>query len=293
MLHTALTAHPAAAAMLALILSPLSSALPQLRLEYGASVVPHPAKARTGGEDAHLAIGRLLQARGEREVTGAFGVFDGVGAWVNEGVDSGIFSRTLARQTRDALSRQSWASSLDLTAALSAGLQATHEVGSTTACLLSFDRSGVVHALNLGDSGFRVLSRGDTLPAMVKARSSEQTHDFNYPYQLGTGSKDSPQDGDQYELRVAAGDLVVLGSDGVWDNLFDSRLCELLGELPPDATALALAQAIAAEARAASLRHDWQSPFALAASRHDGQPHEGGKLDDVTVVCVKVLCSKG
>ena len=31
--------------------------------------------------------------------------------------------------------------------------------------------------------------------------------------------------------------------------------------------------------------------FALAASRHDGQPHEGGKLDDVTVVCVKVLQS--
>ena len=279
--------------MLTLVVSPCSSTLPNLHLEYGASVLPHPAKARSGGEDAHLVIGRLLRARGEREVTGAFAVFDGVGAWVNEGVDSGLFSRTLARQTRDALSRQSWASSLDLTAALSVGLQATHEVGSTTACLLSLDRSGVVHALNLGDSGFRVLSRGHTLPAMVKARSSEQTHDFNYPYQLGTGSKDSPQDGDQYELRVAAGDLVVLGTDGVWDNLFDSRLCELLGELPPDATAPALAQAIAAEARAASLRRDWQSPFALAASRHDGQPHEGGKLDDVTVVCVKVLCSKG
>ena len=49
------------------------------------------------------------------------------------------------------------------------------------------------------------------------------------------------------------------------------------------------AQAIAAEARTASLRPDWQSPFAMAATRHDGKPHGGGKLDDVTVVCVKVL----
>lgn len=280
--------------MHALILSPFSSVLPRLHLEYGASVLPHPAKARGGGEDAHLVIGRLLRARREGEVTGAFAVFDGVGAWVDEGVDAGLFSRALARWTRDALSRQSWASSLDLTAALSAGLRATHEVGSSTACLLSLDRSGVLHALNLGDSGFRVLSRaltGTQHRYHVKARSTEQTHGFNFPYQLGTGSKDSPEDGDQYELRVAAGDLIVLGTDGVWDNLFDSRLCELLGELPLDATAPTLAQAIAAEARAASLRRDWQSPFALAASRHFGQPHEGGKLDDVTVVCVKVLRS--
>ena len=130
--------------MHALILSPFSSVLPQFHLEYGASVLPHPAKARGGGEDAHLMIGRLLRARREREVTGAFAVFDGVGAWVNEGVDAGLFSRALARRTRDALSRQSWASSLDLTAALSAGLRATHEVGSATACLLSLDRSGVL-----------------------------------------------------------------------------------------------------------------------------------------------------
>ena len=69
---------------------------------------------------------------------------------------------------------------MDLTAALSAGLRATHEVGSATACLLSLDRSGVLHALNLGDSGFRVLSSWGTLPAQVKARSTEQTHGFNF-----------------------------------------------------------------------------------------------------------------
>ena len=174
-------------AMLALsALSPLSSTA-RLHLEYGASVVPHPSKVRSGGtprgrshepantctnystertgEDAHMIIGRLLRARGEREVTGAFAVFDGVGAWVNEGVDSGVFSRALSRHTRDggaspaptrdlatwartqrrlmrdrsrlispravlaALSRQSWASSLDLTAALSSGLRATQDAG--------------------------------------------------------------------------------------------------------------------------------------------------------------------
>ena len=60
----------------------LSAAAAALRLEAGVASVPHPAKAQTGGEDAHL----LLPApRPGDHVVGAYGVFDGVGGWASVG----------------------------------------------------------------------------------------------------------------------------------------------------------------------------------------------------------------
>ena len=52
--------------------------------------------------------------------------------------------------------------------------------GSTTVCLLQLDDTGALHACNLGDSGFRVVRKGQ----MVFA-SSVQEVTFNMPYQLG------------------------------------------------------------------------------------------------------------
>lgn len=52
--------------------------------------------------------------------------------------------------------------------------------GSSTACLLSLDRStGVLHTANLGDSGYLVVRDGS-----VVAESQTLTHYFNCPYQL-------------------------------------------------------------------------------------------------------------
>lgn len=71
--------------------------------------------------------------------------------------------------------------------------------------------------------------------------------------------------------------------------VWDERLCALLDEaVEAGAGAAAIAEAVAEEARAAGARSDWQSPFAAAARKY-GFSHSGGKLDDVTVVCVKVL----
>lgn len=260
----------------------LSAAAAALRLEAAVASVPHPAKAQTGGEDAHL----LLPApRPGDHVVGAYGVFDGVGGWADEGIDAGLFSRSLAAHTTTALRAQSWADELDLIAALGAGLKATSEVGSSTACVLYLTREGVLRALNVGDSGYRVLS---TAGPKLKARSHEQTHGFNFPYQLGTGSSDRPEHGDLSECRVDVGDLVLLASDGVFDNLDDAALCGVVGATDAGAAAGAVAEAVAAEARRLSVRLDWDSPFGLEAQRH-GFWHRGGKLDDVTVVCVRVL----
>ena len=51
-------------------------------------------------------------------------------------------------------------------------------------------------------------------------RTLEQQHSFNFPFQLGTGSKDSPADAFSEETSVQEGDIVILGTDGLFDNVF-------------------------------------------------------------------------
>lgn len=43
---------------------------------------------------------------------------------------------------------------------------------------------------------------------------------FNFPLQLGTNSRDEPmKDAEYYEVQVEEGDIVVMCSDGLSDNL--------------------------------------------------------------------------
>ena len=57
-------------------------------------------------------------------------------------------------------------------------------------------------------------------------RTEEQQHSFNYPYQLGTGSTDSPTDAQVFTVKVESGDIIVMGTDGIFDNLFDEDILE-------------------------------------------------------------------
>ena len=85
---------------------------------------------------------------------------------------------------------------------------------------------------NLGDSAILVIRDGSVL-----LRSKEQTHRFNCPYQLslptpGYGSiTDSPTLADEYEISVKPGDIIVTGSDGLFDNLSDSVIIDVLSGL--------------------------------------------------------------
>lgn len=53
-------------------------------------------------------------------------------------------------------------------------------------------------------------------------KTEEQQHRFNCPYQLGLESSDAPESGTVSAHAVKVGDLVIAGSDGLWDNLFCS-----------------------------------------------------------------------
>lgn len=55
-------------------------------------------------------------------------------------------------------------------------------------------------------------------------RTSEMQHAFNFPLQLGTHSRDEPmKDAQRFTVEVEKEDVVVVGSDGLMDNLVSAR----------------------------------------------------------------------
>ncbi|KAI7865810.1 phosphatase 2C-like domain-containing protein [Spinellus fusiger] len=88
-------------------------------------------------------------------------------------------------------------------------------IGSTTACIALL-RHSELRIANLGDCGISIIRNSHYL-----FRSEEQQHSFNFPFQLGTGSPDKPTDAQVFTIQVERGDIIILGSDGLYDNLFD------------------------------------------------------------------------
>ncbi|KAI4389922.1 hypothetical protein MLD38_002089 [Melastoma candidum] len=127
----------------------------------------------------------------------------------------------------------------------------TKAKGSSTACIISLTDQGL-HAINLGDSGFMVVRDGCTV-----FRSPVQQHGFNITYQLESGnSGDLPSSGQVFTIPVAPGDVVIMGTDGLFDNLYNNEIT-----------------AVVVHATRAGL-----SP------QDAGIRYYGGKLDDITVV---------
>lgn len=95
--------------------------------------------------------------------------------------------------------------------------------GSSTA-LVALLAGDELRVANLGDCSCSII-RGS--PPEYIFRSQEQQHSFNYPFQAGTNSQDTPRkDGQRFNIKVQKGDIVILSSDGLVDNLFDEDILE-------------------------------------------------------------------
>lgn len=87
-----------------------------------------------------------------------------------------------------------------------------------------------------------------------------------------------------FTIPVAPGDVVVAGTDGLFDNLYNDEVTEVVlhsvrAGLEPQVTA----QKIAVLARQRALDRNRPTPFSTAA-QEAGFRYYGGKLDDITVV---------
>ncbi|KAJ4150942.1 hypothetical protein LMH87_011669 [Akanthomyces muscarius] len=180
----------------------------------------------------------------------AFGVADGVGGWVDSGVDPADFSHGFCDYMASAAwehqpagaetsTRSSSSSSPTARKLMQIGYDAicadeTVLAGGSTACVAVASPDGHLDVANLGDSGFLQLRLN-----AVHSYSEPQTHAFNTPFQLsivppsvaarmaafgGTQLSDLPRDADVTQHRLRHGDVLLLATDGVLDNLFNQDI---------------------------------------------------------------------
>lgn len=243
-----------------------------IKLEIASNVLPHPAKVRWGGEDAVFTKGRT------------FGVFDGVsGADKLDGVP--LYSRTLANEMKkrvgnDGLNVQEMTKFLTE----SADVADAYATGASTAVVASIGENGFLQALNVGDSCCMVIRDG-----MIAAKTREISHYWECPYQLSSDSPDRPKDGTKLNVELTPGDLIIMGSDGVFDNVGDEMILDTVASTSMKAGQIA--KKITNVSRKQSLDKESVTPYSKQAQKRGLPDYKfgiGGKVDDIG--CVVIVC---
>jgi protein phosphatase PTC7 len=260
----------------------------ELLLDARCCLIPHPDKKKP--EDAYF-IGQGLRA---------LAVADGVGGWASMGVDPAAYSTKLTRDMRLLFATRAGRAAVrgkgkhlafSLLQSAWERTQRARIQGSTTAVVCVLEEptdptapGAILSTVNLGDSGFLVLRGGKLVYA-----SDPQQHAPNTPFQLGTDSIDTPGDGVTVRLLVMPGDLIIMGSDGVFDNLYMDQIIAIVANFEADADVNAIAVALAKASSAVAKDDRALSPFAHYIRSTKKYPNWiGGKLDDITVVVARV-----
>ena len=216
--------------------------------------------------------------------------------------------------------------------------------GSTTCVLLTLDsRLGVLNAANIGDSGYLVarLSSGasssssssssssdgiaaglhssnnnenggaEKVERFIAYRSPPQEHDFGRPFQLGHHeATDTPADAMLSTFFLENDDVIVVGTDGLWDNVSEKEILSIIENRIKSSSSTSAStsssllgsnhafsnkkevDACAKELTQKAFEHandrSRTTPYSLAATEHFDMVYSGGKKDDITVLVCKV-----
>eukprot|EP01088_Endostelium_zonatum_P011277 TRINITY_DN2529_c0_g1_i1.p1 TRINITY_DN2529_c0_g1~~TRINITY_DN2529_c0_g1_i1.p1 ORF type:complete len:339 (+),score=81.01 TRINITY_DN2529_c0_g1_i1:112-1128(+) len=248
--------------------------------------IPHPDKAYTGGEDACFTF-----------EDSAVGVADGVGGWAEVGVDSSIYSNALMNKAKSFFSMPKISLSSDpATDSLQFAYEQCLDITGSSTGIVAAIVGNNVKLCNVGDSRAVLLRETHTQEGLrykVQEYTVEQTYRFNFPYQLGTNSTTTPKKhGLKYDWSLQDGDYLVLGSDGVFDNLWGDDIASILNSTSDKSDVSKLAQKISLKAsEVAEDSYNTKTPWAVGAKKAGkmGPIWTGGKMDDITVVVSKVI----
>lgn len=265
----------------------------EIVLRSASCMVPHPLKVQTGGEDACFI---------SNDGSGAIGIADGVSAWADDDIDPAAFSRQLVDNLQEALDVVEWQDNEEgLREVLHAAHKSATALGSATLILAAGGANGIVHVANLGDCGLRLIHEGTCTFA-----TQDMLHGYNLPFQLARieededkyEAADTPDAADLYDIETSPGDVLVLASDGLFDNLFDEEVASIIDDYIDEersqASAARAASALASAAQAKVGDLQSHTPWIRTAARSFKLPvwnllnPRGGKEDDITVVVALV-----
>ena len=243
-----------------------------LRLYSAGKIIPHPRKAYRGGEDSYIV---------SSPTNSTLAVADGVGGWESKGVNPRAFADQILRSTYGFIK----SGEKNPLYALEAGFEMTNQTGSSTVCIGKMTPDGIFRVANMGDSGFLIIRNQEIL-----LQSSEHQHQFKFPYQLGRNKygephgEDRPSDAQMYQITLEQNDIVVMGSDGLFDNVWPKEILKYINT--ESRSPIDLANGLADIAYEKSQNDENYVPF-FHRAKQEGvvlSNYQGGKEDDITVL---------
>jgi protein phosphatase PTC7 len=268
---------------------------PAIKYKFNVGVVkiPHYTKKEKGGEDAYAATDCMIC------------VADGVGGWNEMGVDPSKYSRELCLNVEKEYKKSFHKYFGNPKRIFAEAAALTKSMGSSTFCMCSLDlEKNYLHTVNLGDSGYMIVrdsrqgAPDSPNPALNKVletqnnldlvyKSEEQQHQFNFPFQCGTNG-DNPEEAITNTHEFKEGDIVIVATDGLWDNLYENQIISIMKPFftttqSPDLTIVA--EMIGESCVKYSMDSRYMSPF----SKRSRGLYRGGKDDDITIIVAQIV----
>ncbi|CAN1161696.1 Probable protein phosphatase 2C 26 [Linum perenne] len=261
--------------------SDLNSPRSEVLFCVGTHLIPHPSKVDTllnlnlldvvsfvadmifsqvekGGEDAFF----ISSYNG-----GVCAIADGVSGWAKKNVDPSLFSRELMANASCLVQDEEVALAAELIVILEFSLEKhmllPHQSAQLPCKVFCYivamlERNGTLKVANVGDCGLKLIRGGQIIFS-----TSPQEHYFDCPYQLSSETIGQTYlDAMISNVEVMEGDTIVMGSDGLFDNVFDH---EIVSTIAQHKNVNDTAKVLANLAKVHSLDSSYESPYALEA----------------------------
>mmetsp|Transcript_21628 Transcript_21628/g.24139 ORF Transcript_21628/g.24139 Transcript_21628/m.24139 type:complete len:325 (+) Transcript_21628:27-1001(+) len=257
--------------------------IPSLAVTAGGYIIPDPEKGDEGCEDAYF-ISKDHKC---------IAVFDGLGD------EQLIHSRQYALALVEAVGKAYEGGNKDPLSLLEIAYdyaQGKKYLGGSTATVAVVG-PGQVNMAYLGDSQIAVLRPKDRWIETMFVSHGQEWY-FNAPYQINSINREmTPRThAAQASVPVLPDDIILIGSDGLWDNIseddiFQKLLRSYISEpRAPGKIAKYLADEAYRVVRTAKRKN--ATPFGKRFAQVMKQSWKGGKVDDITVVVALLKHSK-
>ena len=151
--------------------------------------------------------------------------------------------------------------------------QLTNAITNPKICVVHCDKQRL-RDVTLGDAGFVVVRNNSVI-----FQSQRRSFLFNEVPVLKE-PHDVTQHAYHTEIELQSGDIVIMGSDGLFDNLYMEDIEQIISRSSKEE----LASNLAGSAMAAGCSTRKMTPFSERVNEETGQLWNGGKPDDVAVV---------